>query len=91
VAAPTEDPAYRLRANGCGPEGLQITEPFGLHRCCNGHDVCYGMCGVHFEYCERKFDECMLSVRASLLPRHTSTRPSNEKVANRNGRAHSPL
>jgi hypothetical protein len=62
MAAPTEDPAYRLRANGCGPEGLQVQEPFGLHKCCNGHDVCYGTCGVHFEYCERKFDECMQRV-----------------------------
>jgi len=62
MAAPTEDPAYQLRANGCGPEGLQVQEPFGLHKCCNGHDVCYGTCGVHFEYCERRFDECMQAV-----------------------------
>lgn len=62
MAAPTEDPAYRLRANGCGPEGLQVQEQFGLHKCCNGHDVCYGTCGVHFEYCERRFDECMQGV-----------------------------
>eukprot|EP00931_Biecheleriopsis_adriatica_P039278 TRINITY_DN22465_c0_g1_i2.p1 TRINITY_DN22465_c0_g1~~TRINITY_DN22465_c0_g1_i2.p1 ORF type:complete len:262 (-),score=72.18 TRINITY_DN22465_c0_g1_i2:29-814(-) len=48
-----------LIANGCGPQGMQMQEPFGLWRCCNRHDVCFSSCNTTFEFCERKFEQCM--------------------------------
>lgn len=49
-------------ANGCGPEGMQVEEPFGLWQCCNGHDVCYSTCGASFQLCEDQFGRCMKGV-----------------------------
>jgi secretory phospholipase A2 len=49
-------------ANGCGPEGMQVEEPFGLWQCCNGHDVCYSTCGAKFGHCESEFGRCMKGV-----------------------------
>ena len=49
-------------ANGCGPEGMQVEEPFGLWQCCNGHDVCYSTCGAPFAHCEEQFSTCMKGV-----------------------------
>jgi len=46
-------------ANGCGPQGLQMPDEFGLEVCCNNHDVCYAVCGTSFQKCEKKFKKCM--------------------------------
>mmetsp|Transcript_12056 Transcript_12056/g.16380 ORF Transcript_12056/g.16380 Transcript_12056/m.16380 type:complete len:237 (+) Transcript_12056:106-816(+) len=64
IAAPTENSQYRLRANGCGPEGMQVFEDFGLHKCCNQHDICYGICGTSYNFCEKSFVKCMTQVCA---------------------------
>jgi len=48
-----------LIANGCGPQGMQVDEPFGLWRCCNRHDVCFSACDVKFDYCEKQFKKCI--------------------------------
>mmetsp|Transcript_46480 Transcript_46480/g.85166 ORF Transcript_46480/g.85166 Transcript_46480/m.85166 type:complete len:315 (+) Transcript_46480:46-990(+) len=48
-----------LTANGCGPQGMVMKEPYGLWRCCNRHDVCYSSCGASFEFCEKQFKQCM--------------------------------
>lgn len=48
-----------LSANGCGPSGFQVTDEFGLHQCCNLHDVCYGICGTSYSLCEDTFGECL--------------------------------
>eukprot|EP00933_Yihiella_yeosuensis_P066161 TRINITY_DN70266_c0_g1_i1.p1 TRINITY_DN70266_c0_g1~~TRINITY_DN70266_c0_g1_i1.p1 ORF type:complete len:327 (+),score=87.75 TRINITY_DN70266_c0_g1_i1:90-983(+) len=51
-----------FRANGCGPQGFQIPEDFGLYKCCNGHDVCFTACGTSHQYCEDSFKQCMSKV-----------------------------
>jgi len=51
-------------ANGCGPQGMQIPESFGLHVCCNRHDLCYQSCGTTFKYCEKVFQKCVERVCA---------------------------
>ena len=72
--APTENPRYRFRANGCGPEGMEpIQEPYGLTQCCHVHDVCYGICGTTHKACETDFTKCMKKVREHA-PRHRSQR-----------------
>lgn len=48
-----------LIANGCGPQGMQIKEPYGLWRCCNRHDVCFSSCSTTFAFCEKKFKQCL--------------------------------
>eukprot|EP00927_Polykrikos_kofoidii_P008866 TRINITY_DN13700_c0_g1_i1.p1 TRINITY_DN13700_c0_g1~~TRINITY_DN13700_c0_g1_i1.p1 ORF type:complete len:248 (-),score=49.26 TRINITY_DN13700_c0_g1_i1:43-786(-) len=48
-----------LSANGCGPQGMQVSESFGLWRCCNRHDVCFSSCDISFDYCESMFKKCM--------------------------------
>jgi hypothetical protein len=58
---PTAKP-YIYTANGCGPQGMQVKENFGLHVCCNNHDLCYGVCGTTFSYCEAQFGKCMKAV-----------------------------
>ena len=55
---PTSRP-YTLSANGCGPAGMQVKEAFGLYKCCNRHDVCYGVCGTTHGFCEQMFTGCM--------------------------------
>jgi len=62
VPAPTENKGYQLSANGCGPQGLQVKETWGLYKCCNGHDICYATCGTDYQYCERTFKSCMATV-----------------------------
>ncbi|KAA8494766.1 hypothetical protein FVE85_3007 [Porphyridium purpureum] len=49
-------------ANGCGPQGLEVKEPFGLWPCCNRHDACYSVCGSSLKYCETAFKLCMRDV-----------------------------
>jgi len=46
-------------ANGCGPQGMQVAEDFGLWRCCNRHDVCFSACDIKFSYCESMYKECL--------------------------------
>jgi len=48
-----------IAANGCGPQGMQVAESFGLWRCCNRHDVCFSACGIEFKYCEDMYSKCM--------------------------------
>ena len=48
-----------LAANGCGPQGMQLNDEYGLEVCCNGHDICYGLCGTDFQQCENTFKKCM--------------------------------
>lgn len=49
-----------LVANGCGPQGMQAKEPFGLWRCCNRHDICFSSCGTDAAFCERRYAACMV-------------------------------
>merc|ERR1712217_138165 len=51
-----------MTANGCGPQGMQIPEEFGLYRCCNFHDVCFSTCGTTHQWCEQEFKGCMKRV-----------------------------
>ena len=55
-------PRQHFVANGCGPQGMEVQEKFGLWRCCNGHDVCYSTPGATFKYCEDTFGSCMKQV-----------------------------
>jgi len=57
-----EKPQRQFVANGCGPQGMEIEEPYGLWRCCNGHDVCYSTPGAAFSFCESEFSSCMAKV-----------------------------
>merc|ERR1719384_320325 len=52
----------KMTANGCGPQGMQIPEEFGLFRCCNFHDVCFSTCGTTHAWCEEEFKGCMRRV-----------------------------
>merc|ERR1719231_1311355 len=61
-AAPKLGSHLSFGANGCGPAGLQVREDFGLHRCCNAHDVCFSVCGTSFDWCEQRFKSCMQQV-----------------------------
>lgn len=61
-AVPLLDQHEKLSANGCGPQGLQIQEPYGLYQCCNGHDVCFSICGTSHSFCESEFRSCMKQV-----------------------------
>lgn len=60
----------QLVANGCGPQGIRIDASWGLLKCCNGHDLCFGVCGTSFKFCESRFKKCMEDVcRESTDPR----------------------
>ena len=54
-----QKPQRQFTANGCGPAGMEVAEPYGLWKCCNGHDVCYSVPGTTFNYCEKAFSACM--------------------------------
>lgn len=62
VPAPKMNQHTYFRANGCGPQGLQIKENFGLYRCCNAHDICFSVCGTTHKLCEDQFEQCMKKV-----------------------------
>ncbi|CAE8594857.1 unnamed protein product [Polarella glacialis] len=62
VVVPKMNQHTFFAANGCGPQGMQIKESFGLHRCCNGHDVCFSVCGTSHKFCEDEFSSCMKQV-----------------------------
>lgn len=51
-----------LIANGCGPIDFTLVEPFGLYKCCNGHDLCYSICGSDFNFCESYFSKCLQEI-----------------------------
>jgi len=51
-----------LRANGCGPQGMQVDDEYGLSKCCNAHDICYSFCGTPFDWCEEEFQSCLKKV-----------------------------
>jgi secretory phospholipase A2 len=51
-----------LIANGCGPVDFSINEPYGFYKCCNGHDLCYSICGTDFTFCENYFSSCLQHV-----------------------------
>jgi secretory phospholipase A2 len=70
VAVPGDDQFTdaHLFANGCGPTGMQMSEPYGLYKCCNGHDICYGLCGTTHSFCEKQFKKCMKKVCEEQLP-----------------------
>jgi secretory phospholipase A2 len=59
--APVPKISYRPGVNGCGPTGLRDRsgDRFGMHECCNGHDTCYGSCGMAFSACETAFETCL--------------------------------
>lgn len=59
VAVPHLGHHKRLSANGCGPQGFQIKEEFGLHKCCNMHDLCFSTCGTTHQFCELEFRHCL--------------------------------
>eukprot|EP00435_Cladocopium_sp_Y103_P011303 s2180_g2.t4 len=58
----SSDQHKKMMANGCGPEGLVVKEPYGLWRCCNSHDVCFSVCGTSHNFCEE-----IASAHASIL------------------------
>jgi secretory phospholipase A2 len=62
VPVPKMEELKLFTANGCGPQGMQIKEEFGLYKCCNGHDVCFEVCGTTHKFCEEKFSSCMAQV-----------------------------
>jgi len=62
MPAPKMDHHEQMSANGCGPQGFQIKEAYGLHKCCNGHDVCFSVCGTSHEFCEKEFSRCMKKI-----------------------------
>jgi len=68
---PATDHHTRMVADGCTWESLgpikaddrgKTEEPFGLHRCCNLHDVCYSTCLASHSLCEDDFERCAKSV-----------------------------
>lgn len=51
-----------LSTNGCSMLGdKKDADDFGLWKCCNRHDICYGLCGSSLRFCERSFSTCMSS------------------------------
>ena len=38
---------------------MMVEDNHGLVKCCNGHDICFGVCGTTFSYCESRFSKCM--------------------------------
>ena len=67
-----EKPQHQFVANGCGPEGMEIDEPYGLWRCCNGHDVCYSTPAAAFSFCESEFSSCMANACGDFQDGDTS-------------------
>eukprot|EP00466_Bigelowiella_natans_P008948 jgi/Bigna1/133625/aug1.22_g8333 len=58
----TED-GWNLWANGCGAMGIQVSSgEFNFTRCCDFHDVCYGICGMKMKICEDRFSQCLNNV-----------------------------
>lgn len=54
-----------FKANGCGHpghDGAQLEEEYGLHKCCNRHDICLQGCGMSFSTCQTAFRQCMKDV-----------------------------
>ena len=41
-----------------------MAEPYGLYKCCNGHDLCFSTCGTKQSFCEKTFKSCMKQVCA---------------------------
>ncbi|CAJ1453302.1 unnamed protein product [Effrenium voratum] len=68
IPVPKLDHHERMMANGCGPQGLVIKEPYGLYRCCNSHDVCFSVCGTSHKFCEDQFSRCMNEVCEQKSP-----------------------
>mmetsp|Transcript_1514 Transcript_1514/g.2666 ORF Transcript_1514/g.2666 Transcript_1514/m.2666 type:complete len:238 (+) Transcript_1514:47-760(+) len=66
TSVPKLDQHKKMIANGCGPEGMIIKEPYGLWRCCNSHDVCFSVCGTSHNFCEDQFASCMDEVCEQL-------------------------
>lgn len=60
--APKMGSHLTVQVNGCGPQGMQISEPFGLYKCCNRHDICYSLCNTPHSFCEKQFKKCMKGV-----------------------------
>lgn len=60
--APKLGSHLKSEANGCGPKGLKVDEPYGLVKCCNRHDICYWLCNTEFSFCEKQFTKCMKKV-----------------------------
>ena len=57
-----EEDTNLLSTNGCSMLGDQKeADTFGLWKCCNRHDICYGLCGSSLRFCERSFSTCMSS------------------------------
>ena len=60
-SVPDED-SNLLSTNGCSMLGDKTkADNFGLWKCCNRHDICYGLCGSSLRFCERSFSTCMTS------------------------------
>jgi len=66
ITVPKLDQHTKMIANGCGPQGMVIKEPYGLYRCCNSHDVCFSVCGTSHNFCEDHFSRCMDEVCEQL-------------------------
>jgi len=57
-----EEDTNMLSTNGCSMLGdKKDADDFGLWKCCNRHDICYGLCGSSLRFCERSFSTCMSS------------------------------
>ena len=81
VPAPTENEDYKFECNGCGPKGMQVSENFGLYKCCNGHDLCYATCGTSKDYCENVFKKCMTDVCKSKYGHDPDVKAECDKQA----------
>ena len=60
---------------------MQVTENFGLYKCCNGHDLCYSTCGTSKDYCEKVFKSCMSSVCTKNYAHDPATKGECDKQA----------
>merc|ERR1712216_420940 len=50
-------------ANGCGMGNSAAVLHLGMShdqiKCCNGHDMCYSLCGETKEHCDNVFNSCL--------------------------------
>jgi len=57
---PIHNPGHTPGSNGCGSYGVNVDLkrcPY-LTQCCNGHDVCYDVCGTSRDSCDDTFRTC---------------------------------
>ncbi|KFD63274.1 hypothetical protein M514_10849 [Trichuris suis] len=70
------------KSDGCGSYGLTIPQMFLplVTACCDGHDLCYGTCGVRRSTCDRQFKTCLDSICANVTE-HPEMFPESDPEA----------